>query len=275
VFDYADIPHPYPGLRPFEAHEGETFFGRDAHTDRLLEILQRERLLAVIGPSGCGKSSLVRVGLLPALAGGRLGTGSHWRLALLRPGGQPLLALAQALLAPHALGPELGQAPAPESASPGLTITTPEDATPDAALLAADLRQGPSGLQRMLAQAQARRLAQAGASALPTLNLLILADQFEELFTYETAGADRSEASTFVDLLLAARGDAPAPGGIRVVVALTMRTDFLGHCVQFAELPEAINRAQYLTPRLKREEMRAAITGPAQLFGGEVEAAFA
>ncbi len=275
MFEYTDIPCPYPGLRPFEPHEGEIFFGREAHTDRLLEILQRERLLAVIGPSGCGKSSLVRAGLLPALAGGRLGTGSHWRLALLRPGGQPLLALAQALLAPHALGPELGQGPAPESTRPGLTTTTPEDATPDAALLAADLRQGPSGLQRVLAQAQARRLALAASSALPTLNLLILADQFEELFTYETAGADRSEASTFVDLLLAARGDAPAPGGIRVVVALTMRTDFLGHCVQFAELPEAINRAQYLTPRLKREEMRAAITGPAQLFGGEVAPGFA
>ena len=275
MFEYADIPCPYPGLRPFEPHEGEIFFGREAHTDRLLEILQRERLLAVIGPSGCGKSSLVRAGLLPALAGGRLGTGSHWRLALMRPGGQPVLALAQALLAPHALGSELGQGPASETARPGLATTTPEDATPDAALLAADLRLGPTGWQRVLAQAQARRLAQAGTSALPTLNLLILADQFEELFTYQTAGADPREASTFVDLLLAARGEAVAPGGIRVVVALTMRTDFLGHCVQFAELPEAINRAQYLTPRLKREEMRAAITGPAQLFGGAVEAAFA
>lgn len=276
MFEYADIPCPYPGLRPFEPHEGEIFFGREAHTDRLLEILQRERLLAVIGPSGCGKSSLVRAGLLPALAGGRLGTGSHWRLALMRPGGQPVLALAQALLAPHALGPELGQGPASETARPGLATTTPEDATPDAALLAADLRLGTTGRQRVLAQAQARRLAQAGTTdTLPTLNLLILADQFEELFTYQTAGADPREASTFVDLLLAARGEAVAPGGIRVVVALTMRTDFLGHCVQFAELPEAINRAQYLTPRLKREEMRAAITGPAQLFGGAVDAAFA
>jgi WD40 repeat protein/predicted nucleic acid-binding protein len=275
VFEYADIPCPYPGLRPFEPHEGEIFFGREAHTDRLLEILQRERLLAVIGPSGCGKSSLVRAGLLSALAGGRLGTGSHWRLALMRPGGQPVLALAQALLAPHALGSELGQGPASETARPGLATTTPEDATPDAALLAADLRLGPTGWQRVLAQAQARRLAQAGTSALPTLNLLILAEQFEELFTYQTVGADPREASTFVDLLLAARGEAVAPGGIRVVVTLTMRTDFLGHCVQFAELPEAINHAQYLTPRLKREEMRAAITGPAQLFGGAVDAAFA
>lgn len=50
-----------------------------------------------------------------------------------------------------------------------------------------------------------------------------------------------------------------------------MRTDFLGHCVRFLELPEAINRAQYLTPRLGPEELRRAILGPARVFGGEVE----
>ena len=54
---------PYPGLRPFESYEADVFFGREDHTDRLLEILQRERFLAVIGPSGSGKSSLVRAGL--------------------------------------------------------------------------------------------------------------------------------------------------------------------------------------------------------------------
>src|SRR5262247_3323134 len=102
-----EVTAPYPGLRPFEPHESEIFFGREGHTDRLLEILQRERFLAVIGPSGCGKSSLVRAGLLPGLASGALGTGSDWGLALFRPGSQPLLAMAQALLGVHALGREL------------------------------------------------------------------------------------------------------------------------------------------------------------------------
>ena len=56
MFELRDITKPYPGLRPFESWETEIFFGRKAHTERLLEILRRERFLAVIGPSGSGKS---------------------------------------------------------------------------------------------------------------------------------------------------------------------------------------------------------------------------
>ncbi|HMZ01610.1 MAG TPA: hypothetical protein PLU79_18325, partial [Burkholderiaceae bacterium] len=103
MFEFKPVERPYPGLRPFEAHEAEIFFGRERHTDRLLTILQRERFLAVIGPSGSGKSSLVRAGLLPGLAMGSLGTGSDWRIALLRPGDRPMRSLAAALLQPDVL----------------------------------------------------------------------------------------------------------------------------------------------------------------------------
>lgn len=161
MFDYRPVAAPYPGLRAFEPHESEIFFGREGHTDRLLEILQRERFLAVIGPSGCGKSSLVRAGLLPGLASGALGTGSGWRLALFRPGGDPLLALAQALLGPHALGRELvGEARLPKDA---------EDITADVALVAAELRRGHEGLAGLL---EAARRPEHAAP----LNLLILVD---------------------------------------------------------------------------------------------------
>ena len=282
MFEFREVAMPYPGLRPFEPHESAIFFGREGHTDRLLEILQRERFLAVVGPSGCGKSSLVRAGLLPGLASGALGTGSDWRLALLRPGGQPMLALAQALLSPYGLGRELvGEARLPKDA---------EDVTADVALVAAELRRGPAALAGLAQTAAARR----PEGAAP-FNLLVLVDQFEELFTYAETLGGAGESQEFVDLLLAARAACLDGSSVRsakpalpetaedtealnaslpcrVYVALTMRTDFLGSCVRFLELPEAINRAQYLTPRLNPQELASAITGPAQVFGGEVDA---
>ncbi|MEY4749587.1 MAG: hypothetical protein RIQ60_1801 [Pseudomonadota bacterium] len=144
MFELRPVERPYPGLRAFEPHEAEIFFGREAHTDRLLAILQRERFLAVIGPSGSGKSSLVRAGLLPGLAMGSLGTGSDWRVALLRPGDRPMRSLAAALLQPAVLGRHLlaeGK-PAPDEA--------------DIAALEAELRRGPLGLARLVDEAQAR-----------------------------------------------------------------------------------------------------------------------
>jgi hypothetical protein len=99
-------------------------------------------------------------------------------------------------------------------------------------------------------------------------NLLLLVDQFEEIFTYADAGARQAdEADAFIDLLLHARQSRES----RIFVVLTMRTDFLGHCVRFLDLPEAINRSQYLTPRLTREQLAQAMIGPARTFGGDLD----
>src|ERR1044071_5032922 len=102
MWEYRPTERPYPGLRPFEPWEADIFFGRETHTDRLLDILQREHFVSVTGPSGSGKSSLVRAGLLPALPLSAIGTGSGWRIAIMRPGDQPLASLARAVLADDA-----------------------------------------------------------------------------------------------------------------------------------------------------------------------------
>src|SRR5215468_2185397 len=140
-----EVTAPYPGLRPFEQHEAEIFFGRQHHVDRLLEILQRTRFLTVIGPSGCGKSSLVRAGMLPALAAGWLGTGSDWRIVIMRPGDRPIRQLARRLIEPTALGLELGFEP-----------TATDRSGMDASLVEAELRRGPLGLVHLVRDAQVR-----------------------------------------------------------------------------------------------------------------------
>jgi hypothetical protein len=232
---------PYPGLRPFDDDEAEIFFGRESQTDQLLEKLQRSHFIAVVGPSGCGKSSLVRAGMIAALESGFLaGTGTAWRIAGMRPGDRPLARLTEALLESSALGPERGSDPS------------------EAAIVQAMLRRGPLGLLEILRE-----------TPLPeNSSLLLLVDQFEEIFRFRQQG-NADEADAFVALLLAtiARREEP------VYVVITMRSDFLGDCALFAGLPEAINDGQYLTPRLTREQIRAAITGPARVFGGDVEPA--
>ena len=99
-------------------------------------------------------------------------------------------------------------------------------------------------------------------------NLLLLVDQFEEIFRFREKG-DPDEADAFVALLLETSQQREA----QVYVVITMRSDFLGDCTLFTGLPEAINESQYLTPRLTREQCRATIVGPAKVCGGDVESA--
>jgi WD40 repeat protein len=231
---------PYPGLRPFHRDEVDIFFGRDEQIDQLLARLDKKRFLAVVGPSGCGKSSLVQTGLLNALEAGFLASaGVRWRMATLRPGNHPLRNLARALLEKEALGPERGG-----------------DENSEAFLLAT-LRRGPLGLVEIRREV-----------ALPQgTNLLVLVDQFEEIFRYRQQH-DINEADAFVALLASA-----AQSEVPLYVLITMRSDFLGDCTLFAGLPETLNDSQFLTPRLTREQLQEAIIGPARVFGGDVEPA--
>ena len=95
----ASRANPFPGLRPFRTDEHHLFFGREEQTAALLSLLREQRFLAVVGASGSGKSSLVRAGLIPALhRGTMMGGGTSWEVVILRPGGNPITSLAQALV---------------------------------------------------------------------------------------------------------------------------------------------------------------------------------
>src|SRR5205814_9249867 len=84
----------------------------------------------------------------------------------------------------------------------------------------------------------------------PYENLLIVADQFEELYRFEISPEveqPKEEASAFVRFLLEATNpDLPEVQRRPIYVMLTMRSDYLGDSAQFWGLPEAINRGQFL-----------------------------
>ena len=88
---------PFRGLAPFDAAHAEYFFGRERLVAGLVARLVGSTRLAVFGPSGSGKSSVLRAGLLPALANGVLPGSQRWRQVLIRPGEHPLAELGRAL----------------------------------------------------------------------------------------------------------------------------------------------------------------------------------
>jgi tetratricopeptide (TPR) repeat protein len=166
--------------------------------------------------------------------------GSSWRVATMRPGEDPIHHLAAALDSKQALGAE------------------GELATTNLVLLEATLRRGTRGLVEAMRQAR-----------IPAEdNLLIVVDQFEELFRYRVSRHETSknEALAFVKLLMEAAKQAEFP----IYVVLTMRSDFIGDCMDILGLPEMVNGGQYLVPRMTRDELRSAITGPIAVGGGQI-----
>jgi len=89
---------PFKGLASFEPVDAEYFFGRERLVAELVARLVGAGFLAIVGPSGSGKSSVLRAGLLPALAGGVLPGSEGWRRLLLRPGEHPLEELRRVLV---------------------------------------------------------------------------------------------------------------------------------------------------------------------------------
>ncbi len=236
---------PYPGLRPFTREESDVFFGREEHTDQLIEKLSHNRFISVMGLSGCGKSSLVRAGMISALGSGYMASAySHWKVAEMRPGSHPLRNLAEALLSDAGLAPKY-----PEHFE--------TEAQTDIEKLSLFISsRGTLGLVELLHE-----------NPFPNqTNLLLIIDQFEEIFRYHHQ-ADRDEVEAFIGLLLTSAEQREIP----IYVVTTMRSDFIGECALFQGLPEVMNSGQFLIPRLTFEQLRMAIIGPARVFGGSVD----
>ncbi len=230
--------HPFPGLRPFRSDEHHLFFGREEQTAALLQLLRTNRFLAVVGTSGSGKSSLVRAGMIAELYGGTMTqAGSTWEVVLLRPGGNPIENLARSIV-----DAELYDAEDPE--------TLPR--------LRATLTRSRFGLVEAMKQSDLFE---------PKTNLLVVVDQFEELFRFRQQGIGSEEAATaFVKLLLTASEQQEHP----IYVTLTMRSDYLGDCSQIPGLAEAVNQGEYLIPRLLRDQKRDAIEKPLGVGGAKI-----
>lgn len=232
---------PFKGLTYFTENDADKFFGREALTAKLVGKLRANRFLPVIvGASGSGKSSVVRAGLVPALKRGEpLADGTlppegsrAWPIYIFTPTAQPLDALAA-------------------------VITRDAESTRATSALMDDMAIDPRALHLHLL----KRLGDG-----PNTNrLLLLVDQFEEIFTL---CKDEAERKAFVDNLLYAAAE--STGGPAIVI-LIFRADFYAHCAQYENLRVAVAANQEFVGPMNRDELRRAIEEPAKVGGWDIE----
>ena len=299
ALDAAGVPLsaecPYQGLAAFRPEEAERFFGREQLTAELIaragEQLARPGLLMVLGPSGSGKSSLLRAGLLPAVAAGALPARESWAWPrdLMTPGRRPLMELATRIAS--LAGVPAGALEADLRIDPARIISAIRQAlltnarrranvphlTPAADLVLVDLDIGQQAEEPDTSSLTAER----GAAAEPRLVLIV--DQFEEVFTQ---CPDEQERRTFIKALCAAAGMAApgiATGGpVRghvdareapAIVVIGIRADFYARSSAYPELVPHLQDHQVLVGPLDEAGLREAIEKPAATAGLVADAA--
>jgi WD40 repeat protein/transcriptional regulator with XRE-family HTH domain len=254
---------PYLGLMPFEERDARVFYGRGELVAQLVQRLagrlDGSGILLVAGESGAGKSSLLRAGLMPWLAAGALAPGSQlWPCRVIRPTGRPLRELAMQL--------------ADMAGADPVSVYRSLSAAPDEASMLVE-----QAVRIATGRGPAPGPAGAAADAAPCAppRLVLVVDQFEELFT---AGADgdagQAEREGFIAALDAAAtvpvGEQKLPAAL---VVAAVRVDFLGRLVGYPPLKAALEAGPFMVGPMSEAELRLAITGPAAEAGLAVEPA--
>lgn len=230
---------PYRGLKVFREEDAPLFFGRERFTSSLFEKTLSRQLVAVVGASGSGKSSVVQAGLLPRLRR-QYPPADVWEAVIFTPGNRPFHRLAAALI--PLWEPDIGKT----------------DQLIKAEELGGHLLKGEVSLEAAVALAL-REGDEAAANDLAVADrLLVVVDQFEELFTL----TPEDQRATFVTALLgAARSES-------VTILLTLRADFYGQAISLSgEMSDKIEQGIVNIGPMERKDLRSCIEEPARYVG--------
>ncbi len=233
--DGLELPCPYRGLFHFGPNDADFFFGRDIFVAELYNATQIRQFIPVLGASGSGKSSVVLAGLVP-----KLQQEKHWQFTHFRPGDSPEADPFHAL---------------------ALSLVPLYDANLDkidrmkqARKLAGCLRKGDIRLGDVFAQIRQN---------FPQDRILLIADQFEELYTLCPEAETRHR---FLDQLIAEfQLSTDKPG--RAVLVLTMRADFLGNALSYPAFADQLHSVDIKIRSMNREELAEVIEKPAAKLG--------
>ena len=223
---------PYAGLSSFQEADADRFFGRGREIAALVNRISDRPLLGIVGPSGTGKSSFVRAGLVPVLKR----SGSAWEALVIRPGRNPLAALASIV------------APLMSSS------TSVEQDIHEQQKLVERLYTEPGYVGSVLRN-RARR---------EKRKILLFIDQFEELYTLVP---DLKERLAYTACLSGIADDATSP--IRVI--LSIRSDFLDRVPEDEQFMGELSQGLYFLTPPNREGLKDALVQPAEMAGYRFE----
>jgi WD40 repeat protein len=222
---------PFPGLEFFNEKLADVFFGREQECSEALACIGgTHRWLQIEGASGAGKSSFTHAGIVPGVRRGEVeGAAAAWHVAVLRPGPDPLVNLAEAVF--NTLG---------------------LDKFGELDVIRRALDESDTGLASILRERTPKGDA-----------FLLVVDQLEEAFTLAPKGA---ESTRRFDARLA-RALSDTEGPLHLVT--TIRSDFLGRFGELPELERQLNTrtARYHLKAISSIGLRDAIMKPAQHEG--------
>ena len=247
--------NPYKGLATFRAEDAENklFYGREHETRELLKLLDRQNFIALVGVSGSGKSSAVFAGLIPHLP-------AQWQVIECRPKDNAFKYLAKALLPLR-----VDENEREDQFFERLLKELPSGATKLPSLIEIwDSKQRDAVCNRVPNVSNNAETAQNIRGQVTNLHpqLLLIIDQFEELYTLNDAATQHAYLACLLQLI---HSDAPA------ALLLTLRADFIEHALNFPDFAAALNDHTRFISTLKPEELREVIEKPAQQAGLRLE----
>jgi len=236
---YENLPCPYRGLFHFSPDDAEYFFGREVLVEKLFAATQTRNFIPVLGASGSGKSSVVLAGLVP-----KLENEGRWKFTHFRPGegDDPFHALALALV--PLLKPKLFG----------------DNKLKETRRIAESLRNGVYPVSDVFTEIQHNH---------PNERVLLIADQFEELYT---SCGEQEIRLNFLDTLLACFPSSSSQSPSNYVLIATMRADFLGNALSYRPFADLLQNADIKLGSMNREELSQVIVKPAEKLGVSFEA---
>ncbi len=269
-------PNPYRGLYAFREEDADVFFGRERFTDKLVEAVQHYPVVLVIGASGSGKSSVASAGLKP-----RLRKQGDWLITHFSPGENPLDTLAgsfESLLKEiqdgryplKNVGTIRGIEDDVRNEIEGMipVQSSPSNPFADVKKAIQVLRCGESG---------ARKIVEGLLEHTHYSRFLIIADQFEELYTL---CRDKTLRQQFLHTLLQTC-EVSQTSQVSFRLVITLRADFLGKALSDPSLSVVIQDSfedevrlestKLLLGAMTLQELNAAIEEPAAKLGVKIE----